>query len=94
MRAHPTRRSVGLITVVWSRTVPTQETAYEAFRICLGPDSGVLEGRTYTTLADLLQGRKPLSVHVKMDVEGSADLHCSLCWFAQSPSKPRRLKKR
>ncbi|CAE7610916.1 unnamed protein product [Symbiodinium natans] len=47
------------------------ETAYEAFRICLGPDSGVLEGRTYTTLADLLQGRKPLSVHVKMDVEGS-----------------------
>ncbi|CAE7719854.1 unnamed protein product [Symbiodinium pilosum] len=47
------------------------ETAYEAFRICLGPDDVMLEGRRYTTLNDLLRGRAPLSVHVKMDVEGS-----------------------
>jgi len=47
------------------------ETPYQAFRTCLGPDSGVLEGRNYTTLAQLLQGQAPLSTHVKMDVEGS-----------------------
>lgn len=47
------------------------ETPYQAFRTCLGPESGVLEGRNYTSLAELLQGRAPLSTHVKMDVEGS-----------------------
>jgi len=46
-------------------------TPYQSFRVCLGAQAGVLEGRMYTTLADALAGRAPLSTHVKIDVEGS-----------------------
>ena len=47
------------------------ETAYKAFRVCLGPTIGMVDGREYTSLPVLLKDRPPLAVHVKMDVEGS-----------------------
>lgn len=47
------------------------ETPYESFRVCLGKEPGILQGKQYTTLDQLLEDRDPLSVHVKIDVEGS-----------------------
>lgn len=50
---------------------PCYETPYQSFRVCLGPKKMKSEGRSYDTLANVLKGRKPLSTHVKIDVEGS-----------------------
>ena len=47
------------------------ESPYQSFRVCLGPRATVIEGRRYNTLAKELEGRGPLSTHVKIDVEGS-----------------------
>mmetsp|Transcript_35210 Transcript_35210/g.65584 ORF Transcript_35210/g.65584 Transcript_35210/m.65584 type:complete len:351 (-) Transcript_35210:25-1077(-) len=47
------------------------ETKYESYPVCLGSGNGIIEGRTYSSLTDLLRGRAALSVHLKMDVEGS-----------------------
>ncbi|CAK0856899.1 unnamed protein product [Prorocentrum cordatum] len=47
------------------------ETPYRAFRECLGPRAGVVEGRTVATLGSHLEGRGPLSTWLKIDVEGS-----------------------
>ncbi|CAJ1339762.1 unnamed protein product [Effrenium voratum] len=47
------------------------ETAYEAFRTCLGPSTTTVEDRAYVALPTLLEHKAPLSVHLKMDVEGS-----------------------
>lgn len=52
-------------------TAHCYETAYEAHRVCLGAIQGELKGRRYTTLAEQLKGRGPLSVYLKIDVEGS-----------------------
>ena len=47
------------------------ESPYRSFRVCLGPEATVIHGRRYNTLAKELEGRGPLSTHVKIDVEGS-----------------------
>merc|ERR1711920_450879 len=46
-------------------------TPYWSYKKCMGHTAGVVDGRTYETLAQHLQGRAPLSVHLKIDVEGS-----------------------
>jgi len=47
------------------------ETPYQSFRICLGPEAATKNGRKYETLAQHLDGRPPLSTHLKIDSEGT-----------------------
>jgi len=47
------------------------ETPYFSYRVCVGPQSKVIDGRRYEPLTSVLSGYGPLSLHVKMDVEGS-----------------------
>eukprot|EP00439_Symbiodinium_sp_Y106_P022548 s9367_g2.t2 len=46
-------------------------TKYESYRICLGAEATVQGGRTFETLHSHLHGMPPLSVHLKIDTEGS-----------------------
>merc|ERR1712039_24893 len=45
-------------------------TPYEPYQICLGPQATAKDGRQFITLASSLAHREPLSVHLKIDVEG------------------------
>jgi hypothetical protein len=47
------------------------ESPYESFRTCLGPEAMRVNSRSYETLQQHLQGRAPLSTHVKIDTEGT-----------------------
>jgi len=47
------------------------ETPYFSYRVCVGPQATVIDQRQYETLTSVLRGYGPLSLHVKMDVEGS-----------------------
>mmetsp|Transcript_95447 Transcript_95447/g.189196 ORF Transcript_95447/g.189196 Transcript_95447/m.189196 type:complete len:743 (+) Transcript_95447:180-2408(+) len=47
------------------------ETPYFSYRVCVGPKATVIDQRRYDTLASVLRGYRPLSLHLKMDVEGS-----------------------
>ncbi|CAJ1401033.1 unnamed protein product [Effrenium voratum] len=50
---------------------PCYEAPYEPYTICLGPESRLLESRRFESLQLHLRNRKRLSVHLKIDVEGS-----------------------
>ncbi|CAE8638139.1 unnamed protein product, partial [Polarella glacialis] len=50
---------------------PCYTTKYEAYQICLGSEATVKQGKHFETLADHLRGLPPLSVHLKIDTEGS-----------------------
>lgn len=49
---------------------PCYATPYQPFRICLGPTDMERHTRKYATLGTHLKGRAPLSVYLKIDVEG------------------------
>ncbi|CAE7886788.1 unnamed protein product [Symbiodinium microadriaticum] len=50
---------------------PCYATKYESYRICLGAKATVQDGRSFETLHSHLHGMPPLSVHLKIDTEGS-----------------------
>ncbi|CAL1141568.1 unnamed protein product [Cladocopium goreaui] len=50
---------------------PCYTTTYESYRICLGAEPKVEEGRRFETLLPHLAEYPPLSVHLKIDTEGS-----------------------
>lgn len=50
---------------------PCYTTKYESYRICLGSEEKKQEGRRFETLLPHLKGLPPLSVHLKIDTEGS-----------------------
>jgi len=47
------------------------ETPYISYRVCVGPQATVIDQRQYEPLTSVVKGYGPLSLHVKMDVEGS-----------------------
>ena len=50
---------------------PCYSSKYESYRICLGAEKKLEEGRRFETLLPHLAGYPPLSVHLKIDTEGS-----------------------
>jgi hypothetical protein len=50
---------------------PCYSTSYESYRTCLGAKAGEFEGHHFETLLTQLTGLPPLSVHLKIDTEGS-----------------------
>ncbi|CAK9008063.1 Uncharacterized protein SCF082_LOCUS9704 [Durusdinium trenchii] len=50
---------------------PCYSATYESYRICLGAEAKVEEGRRFETLLPHLTPYPPLSVHLKIDTEGS-----------------------
>ncbi|CAE7151860.1 unnamed protein product, partial [Symbiodinium pilosum] len=50
---------------------PCYTSKYEAYRICLGAKAGIVDGRRYEDLHAHLLGLPALSVHLKIDTEGS-----------------------
>eukprot|EP00931_Biecheleriopsis_adriatica_P094854 TRINITY_DN6847_c0_g1_i1.p1 TRINITY_DN6847_c0_g1~~TRINITY_DN6847_c0_g1_i1.p1 ORF type:complete len:785 (-),score=121.20 TRINITY_DN6847_c0_g1_i1:167-2521(-) len=66
------------------------DTPYQAFRICSGPETGVFQGRQYESLEDGLKGRARLSVHLKIDTEGSE--WEVLDWLLKSPQDMDKIR--
>lgn len=50
---------------------PCYTTKYESYRICLGAEERKISGRRFETLIPHLRDLPPLSVHLKIDTEGS-----------------------
>ncbi|CAE8638984.1 unnamed protein product [Polarella glacialis] len=66
------------------------ETPYQAFQICSGPDTGIVEGRKYESLQKHLKDRERLSVHLKIDTEGSE--WEVLEWLLSSPEDMDKIR--
>jgi len=47
------------------------ETWYKPYRICLGPENTKIQGRKYENVVEHLKGHRPLSLHLKVDSEGT-----------------------
>ena len=66
------------------------ETPYQVFQICSGPETGTIHGRRYESLESHLQDRKRLSVHLKIDTEGSE--WEVLAWLLSSPQDMNKIR--
>lgn len=76
-------------------TCPTDGPAcynvpYQAYQICSGPVTGKFEGRKYESLEQHLKDRSRLSVHLKIDTEGSE--WEVLEWFLNSPHEMDKVR--
>lgn len=66
------------------------ETPYQVFQICSGPETDSIQGRRYESLESHLQDRKRLSVHLKIDTEGSE--WEVLAWLLSSPEDMNKIR--
>ena len=66
------------------------ETQYQVYEVCSGPETATIKGRKYESLESHLQDRQRLSVHLKIDTEGSE--WEVLAWLLSSPDDMNKIR--